>query len=167
MHSAAMEFIFTSFHDWKGDRTDLNILEIGSLDINGSVRPLFKPFQASYVGIDMQEGPGVDVVVDAAKFIHFESYDVIVCAEVFEHTPDWPQIIYNSYNNLRPGGIFIATMAGEGRYPHSAIDENPIRDWEHYSNIGWWELQQILKRNGFKDVKVSVLDQDTRCWAVK
>ena len=162
-----MEFIFNSFHSWKDDRTDLSILEIGSLDINGSVRPIFKPFQVTYTGIDMQEGPGVDIVVDAAKFINFEDYDVVVCAEVFEHTPYWPQIIQNTYNNLRPGGIFIATMAGEGRYPHSAIDENPIRDWEHYSNIGWWELQQTLKKVGFKDVNVNVLGQDTRCSAVK
>lgn len=167
MHSAAMEFIFTSFHSWRGDKDNLDILEIGSLDINGSVRPMFKPFQVTYTGIDMQEGPGVDIVVDAAKFINFEDYDVVVCAEVFEHTPYWPQILQNSYNNLRPGGIFIATMAGEGRYPHSAIDQNPIREWEHYSNIGWWELQQTLKKVGFKDVNVNVLDQDTRCWAVK
>ena len=167
MHNAAMEFIYSSFHNWKDDRTDLNVLEIGSLDINGSVRPMFKPFQSNYLGIDMQEGPGVDIVVDAAKFINFEAYDVIVCAEVFEHTPMWPQIIQNSYNNLVDGGIFIATMAGEGRHPHSAIDEKPIRDWEHYSNIGWWELQQTLKQKGFKDVKVDVFAQDTRCWAVK
>ena len=66
-----MEFIFTGFNNWKGDRTDLNVLEIGSLDINGSVRPMFKPFQLTYTGIDMQEGPGVDIVVDAAKFINF------------------------------------------------------------------------------------------------
>ena len=58
-------------------------------------------------------------------------------------------------------------MAGEGRPPHSAIDENPIREWEHYSNIGWWELQQSLKQQGFKQVKVNVLENDTRCWAVK
>ena len=167
MHASAMEFIFSSFHNWKDDRTDLNVLEIGSLDINGSVRPIFKPFQLSYTGIDMQEGPSVDIVVDAAKFINFEAYDVVVCAEVFEHTPQWPQIIHNTYNNLVDGGIFIATMAGEGRYPHSAIDEKPIRDWEHYSNIGWWELKQTLTKIGFKKVDVSVSDQDTRCWAVK
>jgi 2-polyprenyl-3-methyl-5-hydroxy-6-metoxy-1,4-benzoquinol methylase len=106
-------------------------------------------------------------VVDAAKFINFEAYDVIVCAEVFEHTPMWPQIVQNSYNNLVDGGIFIATMAGEGRYPHSAIDEKPIRDWEHYSNIGWWELKQTLTKLGFKDVKVDVFENDTRCLAVK
>lgn len=160
-----MFYIFKSFHDWRDERSHLRVLEIGSLDINGSIRPIFHPFAEKYIGIDMQEGPGVDIVVDAAKFVHFEYYDVIICAEVFEHTPYWKQIIQNSYNNLIDGGIFIATMAGEGRYPHSAIDENPIREWEHYSNIGWWELEQALKP--FKTKDVSVLGTDTRCWAVK
>jgi SAM-dependent methyltransferase len=162
-----MFHIFKSFHDWRDGRSHFKVLEIGSLDINGSVRPIFYPFAEKYIGIDMQEGPGVDIVVDAAKFIHFETYDIILCAEVFEHTPHWKQIIQNSYNNLVDGGIFIATMAGEGRYPHSAIDENPIREWEHYSNIGWWELEQTLKKLGFKNINVSVLGTDTRCWAVK
>jgi len=40
------------------------VLEVGSYDVNGSVRPLFKNRQRfpSYTGIDMREGPGVDMV---------------------------------------------------------------------------------------------------------
>ena len=167
MHKEAELHIFQSFHNWRDGRTHLRVLEIGSLDINGSVRHIFKPFAEKYIGIDVQEGPGVDIVASATDYLSPEYFDVVVCAEVFEHTPDWKKIINNSYVNLMDGGIFIATMAGEGRYPHSAIDEKPIRDWEHYSNIGWWELQQTLKRYGFQNVNVSVSDQDTRCWAVK
>jgi len=167
MHAPAMDYVFQSFHTWRKDRTNLDILEIGSLDINGSVRPIFKPFQTNYFGIDMQEGPGVDLVIDAVAFRNEGDYDVVVCAEVFEHTPDWKKIITNTYINLRPGGLFVATMAGEGRPPHSAIDENPIRDWEHYANIGWWELNQTLKNIGFQQVSVNVLGWDTRCSAVK
>ena len=167
MHNAAMEFVYSSFHNWKGDKTNLKILDIGSLDINGSVRPLFKPFTSKYVGLDVQEGPGVDIVYDAAKFTKPNSFDVVVCAEVFEHTPDWQTILKKSYKNLVQGGIFIATMAGEGRPPHSAIDEKPIREWEHYANIGEWQLKQTLTNIGFKDIIVNVKGTDTRCSAVK
>jgi hypothetical protein len=68
--------------------------------------------------------------------------------------------------NLRDGGIFITTMAGEGRRPHSAIDTGEIREWEHYSNIGEWELNQTL--NGFF-VKSAInrLGTDLRGWGVK
>jgi len=167
MHQAVDEWVFTSFHNWRDSRTHLRVLEIGSLDINGSVRHIFKPFAEKYIGIDMQEGPGVDLVIDAVAFRNEGDYDVVVCCEVFEHTNDWKKIITNSYINLRPGGLFIATMAGEGRPPHSALDEKPIREWEHYANIGWWELNQTLKNIGFQQVVVNVLGQDTRCSAVK
>jgi SAM-dependent methyltransferase len=167
MHNAAMEYIFSSFHNWKDDRTNLKVLEIGSLDINGSVRPMFKPFASKYVGLDTQAGPGVDIVYDAAKFTKPNAFDVVVCAEVFEHTPEWQTIIKKSYKNLVNGGLFIATMAGEGRRPHSAIDAGEIREWEHYANIGEWQLKQTLTKIGFKDIIVNVNGTDTRCSAVK
>ena len=167
MHKEASDYIYCEFHLWRKDKTNLDAFEIGSLDINGSVRSFIEPFSASYLGLDMQDGPGVDIVGDGASYELPEAYDVIVTAETFEHTPDWKKIIKQSYINLKPNGIFIATMAGEGRAPHSAIDENPIRDWEHYANIGWWELNQTLKNIGFKELNVNVSGQDTRCWAVK
>jgi hypothetical protein len=34
-------------------------LDIGSYNVNGCLRPLFK---GAYVGLDMREGPNVDVV---------------------------------------------------------------------------------------------------------
>jgi len=166
MHKEALDWVHGSFHDWRQEGKSLDVLEIGSLNINGSPRPIIEPFSKTYYGIDMQEGPGVDQVMDAAGFLMPESFDVIICCEVFEHTPDWKKIIANSAQNLRVGGIFIATMAGEGRRPHSAIDENPIRDWEYYDNIGEWNLKQTLKAN-FSKFNTSYANSDLRCWAVK
>jgi SAM-dependent methyltransferase len=145
-----------------------HVLEIGSLDINGSVRSLFDELVrdgGSYLGIDVQEGPGVDLVADASVYSSDKKYDIIVCAEVFEHTPLWPKIIKNAHSLLAPGGMFIATMAGEGRPPHSAIDENPIRDWEYYKNVTSTMLKDELKV--FSRYEVNVLKTDTRCWAIK
>lgn len=145
-----------------------NVLEIGSLNINGSIKPLFTELTSnggSYLGIDLQEGPGVDIVVDGVAFRSETLFDIIVCAEVFEHTPVWPSIIANSYNHLVPGGFFIATMAGEGRPPHSAIDTNPIRSWEYYGNVTATDLAHYLEM--FANGEVNVEGTDTRCWAVK
>jgi hypothetical protein len=67
-------------------------LEVGSLDVNGSVRGCFN---GSYVGTDMRDGRGVDVVLNAHDLsagpsgIHLdlgsEPFDVIVCTEMLEH----------------------------------------------------------------------------------
>jgi len=145
-----------------------HVLEIGSLDINGSVRSLFDELVrdgGSYLGIDVQEGPGVDLVADASVYSSDKKYDTVVCAEVFEHTPLWPKIVKNAHSLLVPGGMFVATMAGEGRPPHSAIDENPIRDWEYYKNVTSTMLEAELKI--FSHYEVNVLKTDTRCWAIK
>lgn len=166
MHNEAMNWVYQSFHILR-TKDKYDILEIGSLNINGSVRSILEPFAATYLGIDMQDGPGVDLVADGASYELPEAYDAIVTAEAFEHTPDWKKIIKQSYINLKPGGIFIATMAGEGRPFHSGIDGGQLQEHEHYANIGAWELNQTLKGIGFQQVVVNVLGQDTRCSAVK
>ena len=151
-------------------KSGARVLEIGSLDINGSVRSLFSELVADeglYIGIDVQEGPGVDLVAYASVYASDKQFDIVVCAEVFEHTPLWPKIIKNAYSLLVPCGMFIATMAGEGRPPHSAIDENPIRDWEYYKNVTGSMLEERLKEVGFFALTVDVYNTDTRCWALK
>lgn len=109
------------------------VLELGSRDVNGSIRSLFSG--AFYWGIDIRPGPGVDEVADAATWRTDEPFDIVVCTEVFEHTPTWPALIETAALALRPKGRLIATMATLGRPPHSAIDENPIRPEEWYGNV--------------------------------
>ena len=166
MHVEAYEWIESSFNNWVGDRRDLNVLEIGSLDINGSVRPIFTQYARTYLGIDPQSGPGVDYVCDASLFHTGPIWDVVVCAEVFEHTPVWKEIVERAHGNLVEGGIFIATMAGEGRPPHSAIDGGwTLHEGEHYANVTGPELKKALKK--FAKAEVDVLNTDTRCVAIK
>ncbi len=171
MHKNVLDWVTQSLEIQKtfsSKTVGINVLEIGSLDINGSVRPLFNESISqggSFFGIDIQEGPGVDLVADASVYQSDKLFDIVVCAEVFEHTAVWPKIVRNSHSLLVPGGMFIATMAGEGRPPHSAIDENPIRSWEYYKNVTGKDLEEKLAI--FSTWEVNVKDTDTRCWAVK
>lgn len=63
------------------------VLEVGALDVNGSVRPLFPE---PYLGLDLEPGPGVDVVGDIeechGRWVKEEFYKTIVCCETLEHT---------------------------------------------------------------------------------
>ena len=168
MHQAVLNWVSQSLLEWGPDANNLTVSEFGSLDINGSVRSVLEPRSSSYIGIDQQTGRGVDIVGDASTYIDtdlIEKVDVIVCCEVFEHTPKWREIVGNSYRHLRNGGLFIATMAGEGRHPHSALDENPIREWEYYANVGAWELGRAMRI--FSTYKVDVLGTDIRTMGVK
>lgn len=120
------------------------VLEIGSLDINGSVRPLF-PGVPHYHGIDLADGPGVDEVADATTWQPDRPHDVVVCAEVLEHAPAWPEILGTMWAATAPGGLLLMTCACEPRAPHSAVDGWDVRDGEHYANVEPAEVIRVVR----------------------
>lgn len=126
------------------------VVEIGSRNINGSVRPLFEG--RKYIGIDLMEGPMVDVVADGATYEPETPPTVVVCAEVLEHTPDAAAVCANAYNMLADGGVFILTAAGVQRTPHSAVDGGEMRPGEFYQNVSAEDLHQWLAM--FDEVRV-------------
>lgn len=162
MHAEAMEYIE------RFATTDaVRVLDIGGRDINGSPRHLF-PNAASYVVVDLHDGPGVDVVGDVLEWTPPHPFDVVVCAEVFEHTPDWPEILERSFGLLAPGGRLVVTCAGPGRGVHSAIDgEWRLHPGEHYANVDSDDLAAGMLSAGFVDVKVETLGADTRGTGVR
>lgn len=97
--------------------SDRNVLDIGSLDINGNNRFLFN--SCGYVGLDVGEGPNVDVIsVGHLYNSSDESYDTIISTEVFEHDMFYEDTIRNVIRMLKPGGAFIFTCASTGRPEH-------------------------------------------------
>jgi len=91
---------------------ELKTLECGSQNINGTVRPYFT---GQYIGIDMEDGDGVDLVA-SANDIPFkdESFDVVVCTEMLEHDPAFWKSISEMTRVLRPGGHLLLTTRGIG-----------------------------------------------------
>jgi 2-polyprenyl-3-methyl-5-hydroxy-6-metoxy-1,4-benzoquinol methylase len=153
MHAEAYEYIASQA--WRG--LGVRVLEIGSLDINGSLRPLFRD-ALSYTGIDIVLGRGVDMVSDGAT--HRGHYDLILCAEVFEHCAYWQNIIRNSYAMLNPGGSLIATAAGPERAPHGRMGGNVGS--EHYAPVNHDALCLALWASGYvrEDVRYGRGEQD-------
>lgn len=131
MHVQAFQWVELNAGDL-GD--DYSVLEIGSHDVNGSVRPLLNA-ASHYHGIDIAPGPGVDEVADAASWRAWRTYDVVVSTEVLEHAPDWKSILDNAWSALAAGGRLLFTCATEPRPPHSAIDGWAVREGEHYGNV--------------------------------
>jgi SAM-dependent methyltransferase len=87
------------------------VLEIGSQNINGSVRGHFED-ATEYIGIDMQDGPGVDQVVNASVMVAtfgFGVFDTVICCEMLEHDIDFMGTLYQMNRLLKPGGFQIVT----------------------------------------------------------
>jgi SAM-dependent methyltransferase len=129
-----------------------HVLEIGSRDLNGSVRPLFAS-AASYTGIDVEAGPGVDVQADGTEFVPAEPPSVVVCMEVLEHTPAGQDLIEHAARQLRPDGWLLLTCATYPRAAHSGHDGGSVLgDGEYYGNVAPPELRDWLVGAGLEVV---------------
>ena len=117
-----------------------NVLEIGSLNINGTVRDFFNA--ADYVGLDVGEGPGVDIVISGHEYKTEERFDCCVSCECFEHNPYWRETFTNMIDHCRPGGLVVMTCATTGRPEHgtqrSLPEDSPLtiaNGWNYYKNL--------------------------------
>lgn len=67
-------------------RPGLRVLDIGSLDVNGTYRPLVERFDMEYVGIDAEAGPNVDLVASAyALPPALGDFDLVLSGQTLEH----------------------------------------------------------------------------------
>lgn len=97
---------------------NLSTLEVGALNVNGSVRPLFT---GPYLGVDMREGPGVDKVANAHN-LPFPNwtFDVVVSTEMLEHDETFWVSLAEMHRVLgRPGYLLLTTRGiGFPRHDH-------------------------------------------------
>lgn len=123
----------------------MDVLEVGSLDVNGSVRHLVtsrRPW--SYLAVDALPGPGVDRVLDAADLVSTfgtDSFDVVLCCEMLEHAADWHVCVQEMVEVLRPGGVFVVTTRSPGFAYH-----HPPDHWR-YTQAAFVE---ICRRSGLE-----------------
>jgi len=93
------------------------VLEVGSLDINGSIRPLFE--KCDYIGVDVGVGEGVDLVCEGQELDHPDkTYDVTGSTECFEHNPYWAETFENMIRMTKKKGLVFFTCATDGRHTH-------------------------------------------------
>lgn len=158
MHQQVIDFVSSC------PRTFPVIVEIGSRDINGTVKGLFT-FD-SYTGVDLYDGPGVDVVGDCTQWEPPVAPDAVVCCEVLEHAPNAEEIVRWAHRVLKPGGTLILTCATDPRSAHSGISEQPWQPGEYYRNVSPHDIEPWLE--GFDVQRLEVGPPgDLRVLAVK
>ena len=117
--------------------TGVEVLEVGSLNINGTVRDFFD--STRYIGADVAEGKDVDVVCNGENLDYPDnSFDVAVSAECFEHNPEWVATFRNMWRMSKK--YVMMTCASEGRAEHGTTRSDPgssplTLGWDYYRNL--------------------------------
>ena len=152
---------------------NVNVLEIGSQDINGTVRDFFQP-DANYLGLDLGIAKGVDWTIPG-ELVELPDQWARVCisTECFEHAATWAQILLNMIRITQENGLLILSIAGHGRASHGTVDsdvESSPLTTSYYKNLGPDDITQKIrlghyfKRHGFQ---VNSEAGDTYFWGIR
>lgn len=109
-----LDFVLRCSQFWPGNE---RILEVGSRDVNGSPRNCLANKPHSYLGVDIENGPGVDWIVRAEDLTNefgYERFDVVISTEMLEHVEGWRESVHQMASVLKPGGWMCLTTRSPG-----------------------------------------------------
>lgn len=148
MHEAQTNYLIKVKETFPDNFKNCNVLEVGSLDINGTIRILFD--NCKYTGLDVGPGPCVDVVCSGHEYdAPDNSFDTVVSSECFEHNPYWLETFKNMHRMCKQGGLVVFTCATDGRPEHGT---NRTQAWASRLtvDIGWGDYYRNLNANDFE-----------------
>ena len=152
------------------------VLDVGSLNVNGTNRYLFRNSQ--YVGIDIVEGPGVDVIGRAHEheITEGKKYDVVLSTSALEHDMFWFLTLPQMIRLLKPGGLMFFSCA-YGQRQHGTRTNHPKDsgttqlkgDWSnYYRNLKVIDVYFVLlPEKSFASYMIGVTGRDLRFWGIK
>lgn len=145
MHDTAIEYGASFFNTYLKNGKDLTIVDVGSQDVNGSLRSVAPP-NNKYVGVDFVEANGVDVVITDPYSLPFdnESVDVVVSSSCFEHSEFFWLLFNETLRILKPTGLLYINAPSNGTF-----HRYPVDCWRFYPDSGV-ALQNWGKRSGYK-----------------
>lgn len=108
------------------------IVEIGAMNVNGSLRTV-APAAATYIGLDLEAGPGVDVVVASGADIPLRDgvVDIALASSAFEHDRQFWRTFISMCRVTRPGGYIYINAPSNG-----AVHAYPLDCWRFYPDAG-------------------------------
>ena len=146
MHDTAFHIGALAMNTYADLRSD-SVLEIGAQDVNGSLREHALPV-TYYVGIDFDEGDGVDLIAEPGKPLPVEddSFDLVLASSVFEHDPCFWVTFLEMCRVTKEGGYIYINAPSNG-----VVHRYPMDNWRFYPDFGkalvQWAHVQGFQRN--------------------
>jgi SAM-dependent methyltransferase len=131
MHRTALQNAQLFFDVYVRPLGRVKVVEIGSQDVNGSIRHSFK--DVDYVGVDFAEGNGVDVVLTDPYSFPFadDEADVVVTSSCFEHSEFFWLTFVEAVRIVKPGGLIYLNAPSNG-----PVHGYPVDCWRFYPDSG-------------------------------
>ena len=110
-------------NSYLAEKKGLQVLDVGSYDVNGSYKKLFIDKGHNYKGLDMEEGPNVDIKPNSPykwDEVETDKFDIVVSGQAMEHIEFFWITISEMVRVTKEGGIIcLIAPAGfkEHRYP--------------------------------------------------
>jgi SAM-dependent methyltransferase len=169
MHQEVKEFCLRIKNKYPEYFRGKEVLDCGSLDINGNNRYLFE--NCNYTGIDIIEGRNVDQVTYVHNFQSIgKKYDVVISTEMLEHDCFFVRSIQSMFNMLKSGGLILITAAGSGKPEHGTFEHNPSDSpltHNYYKNLSAMDFVRILDMDMFSSFEISYEKTDVRFVGIK
>jgi len=143
MHDTAAAFGAAFFRCYADVLERARILEVGAGDVNGTLRGC-APYGSKYTGIDLEAGPGVDIVLSDPYTYPFEpeTYDIVVSSSCLEHDQMFWLSFAEMCRVLRAGGFIYLNAPSNGKF-----HRYPTDNWRFYPDSGL-ALVSWGRRNG-------------------
>ena len=150
-HFAQQQFFLTLKNKFPERFKNCNVLDIGSLDVNGNNRYLFEDYE--YIGVDLGEGPNVDVISKGHEYKSDVKFDIVISSECFEHDMYYTETLKNCVDLTKYGGLFTFTCASTNRPEHGTRRSKPgdaplllnEDDWlDYYKNLTEEDIRNVL-----------------------
>lgn len=147
------------------------VLEIGSLNINGTVRHFFT--NCDYTGADLADGPGVDVICPGQDLDYPDKhFTTVISTECFEHNPHWMPTFLNMIRMASQLVIFTCATTGRPEHGTSRTDSysSPFTaNSDYYQNLTEYDFEHLPLDDWFSQYEFRVDEEacDLYFWGMK
>lgn len=122
MHPSSMENMRRCV-DWYVSAPPGQVVDLGAMNLNGSYRELLDR-APQYVGVDLEPGPGVDVVLTDDYRLPFAdgSVDLVLSGQMLEHCGQFWRVFSEMFRILKPEGLAFAIAPSAGPVHRHPVD---------------------------------------------